>query len=139
MTGDILADQVVDRLLEGAQAIVVGPGHVEIHARRTVVVHLHAGDEGTVEGLEDQGVQDVRVGVELAHHAAEVGIDRGLDAAGDFDRLSSRCQSLPAEYSKPVTLASPPFQRRRRDRQVGRRRRDRTAIAPARPCRAARR
>ena len=81
--GDVLADQIVDRSFERAQAVVVGAGHVEIHARRAVLGHLHSRYQGAVEALEDQRVQDVRVGVELAHLAPEGRIDCRLDAARD--------------------------------------------------------
>ncbi len=57
---------------------------VEIHACRTVLGHLHAGDQSAVEALEDQGVQDVRAGMELAHGSAKVGIDDRLDASRKF-------------------------------------------------------
>ena len=76
--GHVLPDDVVDRTLEGAQAVVVGPRHVEIHARGSVVGHLHAGHQRSIEMLEYQRVQHVGVGMELTHLPAP-----DLAGAGD--------------------------------------------------------
>src|SRR5712691_5104624 len=52
--GQVLADHVVDRRLQGApQPIVVGVGEIEIHPGGPVIVQLSAGDERAVELPED--------------------------------------------------------------------------------------
>src|SRR5262245_13958346 len=81
---DVLHDHVVDRPLQRPQVIVVGCLDVEIHARRAVLVHLNPGDQGPVEALEDERIEDVRAGMELSHGAAEIGVDAGFDAAGNL-------------------------------------------------------
>jgi GNAT superfamily N-acetyltransferase len=79
--GEILADRVVDGAVERAKPLVIGIRQVEIHARGAVGIHLHAGNERSVELLVDEGIEQVGVGMQLAHHLAEVGIDHGFDAA----------------------------------------------------------
>lgn len=73
-----------------AQLVVVGAGHVEIHARGAVVSHLHAGDQRAVELLEHKSIEHVCGGVHLAHRAAEIGIDLGLHNARQRDRIGQR-------------------------------------------------
>jgi hypothetical protein len=63
----VLADGVVDRWLERSHAVVVGPRQVEVDSRGAVLPDLGARDERPVEGLEGERVDDVQVGVELAH------------------------------------------------------------------------
>jgi len=101
---DVLTNEVVDRSFERAQAIVVGGGDVEIHARRAVVGHLHAGHQRTVELLEDQRIQHVRAGVELAHPAAEVGIDDGLQLARHLARRIEQMPELAGRHFEPGDL-----------------------------------
>ena len=55
--------------------------------RGAVVVELGAGDERALKMLEDEGVQDVRVGVQLGLQCAKGRIDGGMDDAGNLDRL----------------------------------------------------
>ena len=81
---EVPADGRVDRLIELPQTLVVSFRQIEIHTRRAVLVHLHAGDKGAVEKLVDIGIEQMGVGVQLAHHLPEYGIDDGFDRAGRF-------------------------------------------------------
>ena len=79
--GQVLPDRVVHGGLEGAEAVIVGVGQVEVHADGAVVIELRARHQRTSELLVDEGVQDMGVGVELAHQIPEARIDRCLHHA----------------------------------------------------------
>src|SRR5579875_190374 len=81
---EVLPNDVIDRRFERAQAIVVGAGHVEIHARAAVLIHLYAGHQRPIEALIDEGIEDMGIGVELPHDAAESRIHDRLDGAADL-------------------------------------------------------
>ena len=98
---EILTDRVVDGGLQRTQALVVGLRQIEVDTRRTVVVHLNTGHKRAVEALIDQRVDDVQIGVQLAHELAKYRIHRRLDTAREFHGIGQRCQNSAVLYSKP--------------------------------------
>ncbi len=76
-----------------------------------VLGHLNAGHQRAIEVLEDQRVHDVGIGMELPHPASEVRIHDRLDGTFRLGLGVKQVPELTAEYSKPTTFASPPFQR----------------------------
>ena len=82
---DAAADHVVDAGVEAAQHVVVDLRQVEVHPPGAVGVDLGAGDERAGEAVVDEGVEDVRVGVQLGDARAVVGVD----AHDDRRRLGS--------------------------------------------------
>ena len=95
----VLVDHVIDRRLERApEALVIGRGEVEVHPRGAVRVQLRARDKRSLELLEDQGVEDMRAGVELAHQLAELGVDGRLHRARDLHGGREDVPELPARY-----------------------------------------
>ena len=69
------ADDVVDAGVEAAQHLVVDLGEVEVHPPGAVGVDLRAGDERAGEAVVDEGVEDVRVGVQLSDPRPVLGVD----------------------------------------------------------------
>jgi hypothetical protein len=84
---EVLADGVVDGRLERPHAVVVGAREIEVDAGRAVVADLSPRDEGPVEGLEGQRVDEVEVRVELAHLPPERRVHHALDRSLDQDGL----------------------------------------------------
>ena len=78
---DAAADHVVDAGVEAAQHVVVDLREVEVHAPGAVGVDLGAGDERAGEAVVDEGVEDVRVGVQLGDPRAVFGVDAHDDRA----------------------------------------------------------
>ena len=117
----VLADRVVDRRLERPHAVVVGPGEVEVDSRGAVVPDLGARDERPVEGLEGERVDDVQVGVELAHLAPERRVHHAQHRSlhhhrgalqhvpdGDTLRLDPRDAHRPAAPAKDAAVGRLP-------------------------------
>ena len=72
---EVAQDHVVHRRFEGAQAVVVGAGKVEVDPKRAIGGKLRAGEKRAAEFLIDETVEDVRERVELAHELPERRID----------------------------------------------------------------
>lgn len=83
----IAAHDIVHFGLQRAQAIVIGVGQIEIDARGAIGVHLHARHERAVEIAIDERVEHVQIGMQLAHRAAERGVDARLHVADDLDAV----------------------------------------------------
>ena len=94
-------DRFVDRPLKRLQTLVLRIRQVKIHARGAILVQLDTRHQRAVKSLKHERVEQVRVGVQLAHHLTEIRIDQRLDLAVQLERLLQQHPDVVIEPLEP--------------------------------------